>query len=91
MSTLPDLQQRANRGEKLAMLTCYDASFAARLEAAGIDALLVGDSLGMVFQGQIVDGYGLFTGNTAFANAFQQNTWTCLQVNDQVRFGRLGV
>ena len=52
MSTLPDLQQRANRGEKLAMLTCYDASFAARLEAAGIDALLVGDSLGMVFQGQ---------------------------------------
>ena len=52
MSTLPDLQQRANRDEKLAMLTCYDASFAARLEAAGIDALLVGDSLGMVFQGQ---------------------------------------
>lgn len=52
MTTLPNLQQRAHNGEKLAMLTCYDASFAARLEAAGIDALLVGDSLGMVVQGQ---------------------------------------
>ncbi len=34
------------------MLTCYDASFAAMLEAAGVDVLLVGDSLGMVVQGQ---------------------------------------
>ena len=39
------------RNEKIAMLTCYDASFAKLSEAAGVDALLVGDSLGMVLQG----------------------------------------
>ena len=33
------------------MLTCYDASFAALLEAAGVDSLLIGDSLGNVLQG----------------------------------------
>ena len=38
-------------GEKIAMLTCYDASFAQLCEASGIDALLIGDSLGMVLQG----------------------------------------
>jgi len=41
----------SGRGEKIAMLTCYDASFAALLEAQGVDVLLVGDSLGMVLQG----------------------------------------
>ena len=49
--TLPQLQQRARAGEKLVMLTCYDASFAALSDAAGVDILLVGDSLGMVVQG----------------------------------------
>jgi 3-methyl-2-oxobutanoate hydroxymethyltransferase len=49
--TIPKLQERARAGEKLAMLTCYDASFAATSEAAGVDILLVGDSLGMVIQG----------------------------------------
>ncbi len=39
------------KAEKIAMLTCYDASFAAMLEAQGVDVLLVGDSLGMVLQG----------------------------------------
>jgi 3-methyl-2-oxobutanoate hydroxymethyltransferase len=48
---LTALQQMAERGEKLAVLTCYDASFAALCEAAGVDVLLVGDSLGMVLQG----------------------------------------
>ena len=38
-------------GEKIAMLTCYDATFAKLSEAAGVDVLLVGDSLGMVLQG----------------------------------------
>jgi 3-methyl-2-oxobutanoate hydroxymethyltransferase len=38
-------------GEKIAMLTCYDASFAALCDAAGVEILLVGDSLGMVVQG----------------------------------------
>ncbi|MDR3390476.1 MAG: 3-methyl-2-oxobutanoate hydroxymethyltransferase [Sulfuriferula sp.] len=52
MADLLSLQQRAAQGEKLAILTGYDASFAAQLEAAGIDAILVGDSLGNVVQGQ---------------------------------------
>ncbi len=38
-------------GEKIAMLTCYDASFARVLDEAEVDCLLVGDSLGMVVQG----------------------------------------
>lgn len=42
----------AREGEKIAVLTCYDASFARVLEAAGVDVLLVGDSLGMVLQGR---------------------------------------
>ena len=49
--TIPKLQERARGGEKLAMLTCYDASFAALSDAAGVDILLIGDSLGMVIQG----------------------------------------
>ncbi|MDO8349657.1 MAG: 3-methyl-2-oxobutanoate hydroxymethyltransferase [Gallionella sp.] len=50
-TTLTTLKMMHDRGEKIAMLTCYDASFAALLEAAGVDVLLVGDSLGMVLQG----------------------------------------
>lgn len=50
--TVPALQQRKKGGEKIAVLTCYDASFAAHFDAAGIDAVLVGDSLGMVIQGR---------------------------------------
>jgi 3-methyl-2-oxobutanoate hydroxymethyltransferase len=45
------LQQMAGRGEKIAVLTAYDASFAQLCEQAGVEALLVGDSLGMVLQG----------------------------------------
>jgi len=48
---LVKLQQMAQNGEKVAVLTCYDASFAALSEDAGVDALLIGDSLGMVLQG----------------------------------------
>jgi 3-methyl-2-oxobutanoate hydroxymethyltransferase len=50
--TMPKLQERARSGEKLVMLTCYDASFAAACDAAGVDILLIGDSLGMVVQGK---------------------------------------
>ena len=50
--TTHQLQQRAAAGEKLVMLTCYDASFAAISDAAGVDMLLIGDSLGMVLQGR---------------------------------------
>jgi 3-methyl-2-oxobutanoate hydroxymethyltransferase len=49
-TTLHDLRRTCAQ-RKLATLTCYDASFAAVLDAAGIDLLLVGDSLGMVVQG----------------------------------------
>ena len=50
-TTLTKLQTMRGKGEKIAVLTCYDASFAALLEAQGTDVLLVGDSLGMVLQG----------------------------------------
>jgi 3-methyl-2-oxobutanoate hydroxymethyltransferase len=49
--TLTTLQRMAQEGSRIAMLTCYDASFAAVLEEAGVDSLLVGDSLGNVLQG----------------------------------------
>lgn len=45
------LHKMVQDGEKITMLTCYDASFAAVLDAAGVDTLLIGDSLGMVLQG----------------------------------------
>ena len=49
--TLIELDRLHQAGEKIAMLTCYDASFAALAEMAGVEMLLVGDSLGMVIQG----------------------------------------
>ena len=48
---LTPLLQLKQRGEKIPMLTCYDATFAATACAAGIEILLIGDSLGMVLQG----------------------------------------
>ena len=49
--TLATLQSMKESGEKIAALTCYDASFAVLVDAAGADVVLVGDSLGMVIQG----------------------------------------
>src|SRR5579863_2972182 len=49
--TLSTLSQMRADGERIASLTAYDASFAACLDAAGVDVVLVGDSLGMVIQG----------------------------------------
>ena len=48
---LPRLRDMASRGEKIAMLTAYDATFARVLDDAGVDTILVGDSLGNVIQG----------------------------------------
>ena len=51
MLSLPDLQAMKTRGQKIATLTAYDASFARAMDRAGVDLILVGDSLGMVVQG----------------------------------------
>ncbi len=48
---LPQLLKKTEAGEKLVALTCYDAAYARILVQAGIDILLVGDSLGMTVQG----------------------------------------
>ena len=45
------LGRMSEQGEKIASITCYDASFAALVDEAGVDVVLVGDSLGMVIQG----------------------------------------
>jgi 3-methyl-2-oxobutanoate hydroxymethyltransferase len=50
--TLPELARMKHDGEKIAMLTCYDASFAALEDRCGVDVMLVGDSLGNVIQGK---------------------------------------
>ncbi|MEY4724555.1 MAG: 3-methyl-2-oxobutanoate hydroxymethyltransferase, partial [Pseudomonadota bacterium] len=49
--SLATLRKVKEAGEKLTMLTCYDYSFAKAMDAAGVDMLLIGDSLGMVVQG----------------------------------------
>jgi len=49
--TIQTLRQMKERGDRIAMLTAYDATFARLLDEAGADVLLVGDSLGMVIQG----------------------------------------
>ena len=48
---VPDFKDKKQRGEKIAVLTAYDATMARLFDRAGIDALLVGDSLGMVVLG----------------------------------------
>lgn len=50
--TVPGIKKMKEKGEKITSLTAYDYSFARILDAAGIDILLVGDSLGSVIQGQ---------------------------------------
>jgi 3-methyl-2-oxobutanoate hydroxymethyltransferase len=49
--TLHRLREMYAAGEPISVLTCYDASFARLLDGAGVDCLMVGDSLGMVLQG----------------------------------------
>ena len=49
--TLTTLHKMAQEGNRITQLTCYDASFAALLDNAGVETLLIGDSLGNVIQG----------------------------------------
>jgi len=49
---VPDFAEKKRRGEKISMLTAYDATMARLLDRAEVDALLVGDSLAMVIMGQ---------------------------------------
>jgi len=51
IKTITDLQKMKQAGQKISSLTAYDSSFSALLDQAGVDVLLVGDSLGMVVQG----------------------------------------
>jgi 3-methyl-2-oxobutanoate hydroxymethyltransferase len=48
---VPNLLEKEQRGEKIAVLTAYDATMARLLDCAGVDVILVGDSLGMVIMG----------------------------------------
>ncbi|MGD0015331.1 MAG: 3-methyl-2-oxobutanoate hydroxymethyltransferase, partial [Bryobacteraceae bacterium] len=48
---VPDIKEKKRRGEKIVVLTAYDATMARLIEKAGIDVLLVGDSLGTVIMG----------------------------------------
>ena len=48
---VPDLRERKRRGEKIVVLTAYDATMARLLDRAGVDVLLVGDSVGPVMLG----------------------------------------
>ena len=50
--TVPMLAEAKREGRRLAMLTAYDAGFARAMDAAGVDLVLAGDSLGMVMQGR---------------------------------------
>ena len=48
---VPDLKKMKQHGDKIVMLTAYDATMARLIDQAGVDVLLVGDSLGMVILG----------------------------------------
>ena len=50
-TSIHTLAKKKAAGEKITMLTAYDATFARLLDDVGVDILLVGDSLGMVVQG----------------------------------------
>src|SRR5262245_24502875 len=49
--TVPDLRRLKAAGERMTMVVAYDCRFARRLDEAGVEVLLVGDSVGMVVQG----------------------------------------
>jgi 3-methyl-2-oxobutanoate hydroxymethyltransferase len=74
--TVATLATLRRRGEKITMLTAYDASFAALMDRCGVEVLLVGDSLGMVSQGHgstlpvTIDDMAYHTASVARGNRF---------------------
>lgn len=83
--TVPHLLEMKQKGEKITMLTSYDASMTYQMEKAGVDTILVGDSLGMVVQGNFLcvffdwfllacDGENFLTKKWIFLLLF----WLCL-------------
>ena len=94
-TSVPQLAQARAEGRKLVMLTCYDASFARVLDDAGVDLILIGDSLGMVVQPVVAEllpggqGYRVrflppwtdFPGDDDLAAARRMNAW----IEDEVR------
>jgi 3-methyl-2-oxobutanoate hydroxymethyltransferase len=50
--TIPEFVAKKNKGEKISMITCYDATFAKLLDQTNVDSVLVGDSANMVMHGQ---------------------------------------
>ena len=83
MITLNTLCSMKTDGDKITMLTCYEASFAALMNRAGVEILLIGDSLAMTVQGQSstlpvsLDHMVYHTQNVARATAPASSSPTC--------------
>lgn len=77
-TTLSTLKRMHQSGEKIACLTAYDASFAHWVDQAGVDVILVGDSLGMVVQGNATTlpvTLDEMTYHTKMVQRGNQNAW----------------
>ncbi|MFO0415841.1 MAG: 3-methyl-2-oxobutanoate hydroxymethyltransferase [Pseudomonadota bacterium] len=83
---MPDLVARAKGDPKIAMLTCYDATFAKLLDECGVDVLLVGDSLGMVLKGQ-VNTLGVSVDELAYHTAAVARAGTAALILADMPFG----
>ncbi len=81
-TTIQTFRSKKKRGEKIAMLTAYDYPIANLLDAAGIDGILVGDSLGQVVQGR-EDTLAVTIDDIIYhAKAVKRGTEQCLIVGD---------
>jgi 3-methyl-2-oxobutanoate hydroxymethyltransferase len=74
--TVPSLIEMKKSGEKIAMLTAYDSSMAYQMEQAGVDVILVGDSLGMVIQGKRISKSLILFKDTQLHSPFRSMTFS---------------